>query len=78
MADKRKVNKLDFPTKAKKEHSKFLRTRPNVIGLGVGKRVRGGEVVDEIVVKVYVSKKLPQARAFILTPIPEVFYERMI
>jgi hypothetical protein len=44
--------------RAKEYNRLLLASRPNVIGLDVGYRVRGGQVTDERVVKVYVSQKL--------------------
>jgi hypothetical protein len=46
--------------RAKEKHRIFLMTRPNVIGMAIGPRKRKGEVVNELAVKVYVSKKLPE------------------
>ncbi|MGZ8932947.1 MAG: hypothetical protein ACXW06_06685 [Halobacteriota archaeon] len=44
--------------RAKKANSLLLRARPNVVGLDVGFRTRRGEVTQERVVKVYVSRKI--------------------
>jgi hypothetical protein len=46
---------------AKDAHTIALYTRPNVIGLGVGARIRGGRVQPEIAIKVYVTRKVPPA-----------------
>src|SRR5918999_441341 len=52
---------LEFLVRAKEEHRLPLMTKANVIGMGVGQRTRKGEVVDELVIKVYVSNKLPKS-----------------
>lgn len=43
---------------AKRAHADLLRSRPNVVGLGVGLRSRARELTDEVVIKVYVSRKV--------------------
>jgi hypothetical protein len=46
--------------KAKYEHE--LMQQPNVIGVGVGYRMRGGEMTDEVTIVVLVRQKLmPQS-----------------
>lgn len=55
----RKKKEIQLLLEAKDKYKALLVSRPNVIGLGVGKRTRGGKVVDELVVKVYVSRKVP-------------------
>ena len=44
--------------RAKEANRMLLRARPNVVGLDVGVRTRQGEVTQERVLKVYVSRKL--------------------
>jgi len=44
--------------RAKDANRLLIRSKPNVIGLDVGLRVKGGKVTKEKVVKVYVSKKI--------------------
>lgn len=44
--------------RAKEANRLLLQARPNVVGLDVGFRTRGGEVTEERVVKVYVSRKI--------------------
>jgi hypothetical protein len=44
--------------RAKEANRLLLRARPNVVGLDVGFRTRQGEVTQERVVKVYVSRKI--------------------
>jgi hypothetical protein len=56
-----KNKQLEFLVKAKEQHRIHLMVKANVIGMGVGQRTRNGEVVDELVLKVYVSNKLPKA-----------------
>ncbi len=43
---------------AKQANRLLLMSKPNVIGMGIGLRIRGGEQTDERVVKVYVSQKV--------------------
>jgi len=47
--------------RAKEANKKLLLSRPHVIGLDVGYRVKGGKITDERVVKVYVSRKLAKS-----------------
>lgn len=44
---------------AKQSISILLRSKPNVMGIGIGLRTRGGIVQDELVIKVYVFRKAP-------------------
>jgi hypothetical protein len=46
--------------KAKATYRLSLLAKPNVIGMGIGKRIRQANMTDETVVKVYVSRKLPK------------------
>jgi hypothetical protein len=48
----------DLLIRAKDANRLLLRSKPNVIGLDVGLRVKGGKVTKEKVVKVYVSRKI--------------------
>lgn len=48
--------------RAKEANRALLLSKPYVIGLDVGYRVRAGEATDELVVKVIVSRKLEQSR----------------
>ena len=41
------------------KYSDTLMSYPNVVGIGIGKRPRGGEYVDELCLVVLVSMKLP-------------------
>ena len=52
------AEQLERAYRAKEDNRYLLLSRPNVIGLDVGIRVRGGEATDEYVVKVYVSQKV--------------------
>jgi hypothetical protein len=45
---------------AKEANRLLLMSKPNVIAMGIGLRKRKGEVIDEQVVKVYVSRKIPK------------------
>ncbi len=44
----------------KEAFTEDLLAKPNVIGVGVGLREREGELTDEIVIVVLVTKKLPR------------------
>ncbi len=44
--------------RAKIENRLLLRSKPNVIGLDVGLRLKGGKITKERVIKVYVAKKI--------------------
>jgi hypothetical protein len=50
-----------------------LSTNPNVTGVGIGGRVRAGERINELVLKVYVTKKLPSAEVDPSSLIPAEF-----
>ena len=41
------------------KYGETLMSYPNVVGIGIGKRRRGGEPADELCLVVLVSKKLP-------------------
>jgi len=49
---------IELLVKAKEESRVLLMSKSNVIGIGVGYRKRNGKVTDELVMKVYVSRKL--------------------
>jgi hypothetical protein len=49
---------IDRLVRAKKANRALLLSKPNVIGLDVGKRTRAGEATEERVVKVYVRDKV--------------------
>lgn len=51
--------------KAKHLHGAWLMSRLNVVGVGVGRKRRGGQTLPHWCVVVYVSKKVP---AFALPP----------
>ena len=46
--------------KTKEDNRLQLMARKNVIGLGIGLRTRGGKLTDELVLKVFVSQKVPR------------------
>ncbi len=49
----------------KRAHEAELLSKPNVVGVGVGLRKKGGERVDEVALVVMVKQKLP---AYVLAP----------
>jgi hypothetical protein len=51
---------LEFLVKAKEQHRIPIMVKANVIGMGVGQRTRRGQIIDELVLKVYVLRKLPK------------------
>lgn len=51
-------DELETLFRAKELNYLLLMSRPNVIGVDIGYRVRAGETTDERVIKVYVSQKL--------------------
>lgn len=53
---------LETVRKAKARHEADLLRKPNVVGVGVGKKVVGGEETDELCVVVLVRKKVPEAQ----------------
>jgi hypothetical protein len=55
------LDELEPIVRAKDANRLSLLARPNVIGLDVGYRVRGGKVTQERVLKVYVLRKLPRS-----------------
>lgn len=62
---------LEEAQRAKARHEAALLRKPNVVGLGVGKKVVGGEETDELCVVVFVTRKVPPAelRAHGLVPL---------
>lgn len=56
---------------AKRESEAFLRSLPNVTGLGVGPKVRAGTATGELAIKVFVSRKLPLAELAPHERVPE-------
>lgn len=48
-------------SQVKEQYSETLLGKPNVVGIGVGLREKGGEYSDEIALVVFVSKKVPSA-----------------
>lgn len=56
----KKNKELETLVNAKQRYRIPLLIKPNVIGMGVGQRTREGITTDELVVKVYVSRKLPK------------------
>jgi flagellar basal body-associated protein FliL len=58
----RRRNEIELLVKAKEENRVLLMSKSNVIGIGVGYRKKDGKVTDELVMKVYVSRKLSLVR----------------
>ena len=52
------------------EHTDAIFEKPNVVGVGVALRQRGGELTDEYVVVAYVSRKLPAEALSSLARVP--------
>jgi len=46
----------------KEKHEEDLLNKANVMGVGVGLRMRAGELTDEVVLVVMVTRKVPQAQ----------------
>ncbi len=46
----------------KEAHEAELLRKPNVVGVGIGLRKRGGEMTNEPVIVVSVTRKLPSAQ----------------
>jgi hypothetical protein len=46
---------------AKQAHGSFILSLPNVVGVGVGLRMRRGETTGEVALVVMVNKKVPNA-----------------
>ena len=44
---------------AKEKHKAALRGLANVVGVGIGPKVRGGQPTREMAIKVFVSQKVP-------------------
>ena len=64
---------LEKAKKVKRAHERMLLAKPNVIGVGVGFRIKGGKHTEHIGIVVMVSHKLParQLQASELIP-PEI------
>lgn len=45
-----------------RKHEAEILTKENVVGCGVGEKIKGGAALGKICVKVYVEKKIPEAR----------------
>jgi len=54
--------KVELLIRAKEINKKLLLSKPNVIGLNVAHRIKEGKVTEEMVVTVYVSRKLDQSK----------------
>jgi len=55
-AKRREINRI---TAVMKEHDEQLSSYPNVVGFGVGYKVKGGKKLDQLAIIVLVKKKLP-------------------
>ncbi len=64
---------LEKAKKVKQTHKRMLLAKPNVIGVGIGFRIKGGKHTEHIGIVVMVSQKLPasQLKASELIP-PEI------
>lgn len=58
--EKLSEGKWKLLSRAKQECRNMLFSKPNVNGIDIGRRVRGGKTLDEMVVKVYVTTKVPK------------------
>ncbi|MBA2694909.1 MAG: hypothetical protein H0U62_03465, partial [Actinobacteria bacterium] len=56
---------------AARQHADQLLRKPNVIGVGVGLRQRGGQPTDEYAVVAFVTRKLPPDAVSMLALVPE-------
>ncbi len=57
---------------AKEKHERRLLKKPNVVGVGVGKKIVKGQVTEEPAVVVFVERKLPEAQLRKRDVIPKV------
>ena len=64
---------LENVKKVKRAHESMLLAKPNVIGVGIGFRIQGGQHTEYIGIVVMVSQKMPasQLKASELIP-PEI------
>ncbi len=46
----------------KEKHEEALLNKANVMGVGVGLRMRAGELTDDVVLVVMVTRKVPRAQ----------------
>lgn len=53
-------DRMEQLRRVKRAHEAELMRRPNVVGVGIGFRERGGERTDEPVIVVSVTEKVPQ------------------
>jgi hypothetical protein len=53
---------LENVKKVKRAHEKMLLTKPNVVGVGIGFRIQGGQQTGHIGIVVMVNKKLPASQ----------------
>lgn len=51
---------IQLLVEAKKANKFLLRSKPNVVGMDIGFRVKGGKQTKERVIKVYVTRKIPK------------------
>ena len=51
---------MERARKIREKYEKELLKKPNVIGVGVGLKIKGGKVTDEPAIMVYVTRKLPK------------------
>ena len=58
-------------TEVIEKHELEILNYPNVVGVGVGYRIKAGKPMDEICLVVYVEKKVPKAELLVKDIIPE-------
>ncbi len=54
-------NRMNRLRRVKQAHEEQLLKKPNVVGVGIGLRQRGGEPTDEPVIVVSVTHKVPSS-----------------
>lgn len=54
-------NRMNRLRRVKEAHEEQLLKKPNVVGVGIGLRQRGGEPTDEPVIVVSVTHKVPSS-----------------
>lgn len=53
---------IDRATEVKRKREKELMRKPNVVGVGIGFRTRGGQRAEEVCIVVSVKKKMPASQ----------------
>ncbi len=60
MADNATI--LEKAKKVKRTHERMLLAKPNVVGVGIGFLIRGGQLTEHVGIIVMVTKKLPASQ----------------